>query len=68
MLPKEFDNKLYPDDESWEGGIMQLYKACSPVVKDLVKKVSGDVGGVPPQIKEQRLDESGVDGESVIMA
>jgi hypothetical protein len=47
---------------------MQLYKACSPVVKELVKKVSGDVGGVPPRIEEMRLDESGVDGESVVMA
>ena len=47
---------------------MQLYGKCSPLTKDLMKMISEDIAGLPPSMKEQRLDESGVDGESVWMA
>ena len=67
FLTKE-DGNLYPPDESWEGGIMQLYKACTPLVRDLLRRISTEVAGVPPALTEQRLDESGVDGESVWFA
>ena len=55
--------KLVPTDESWQGGIMQLYRACTPTTKDLVRELCPGVGGVPPKIVEDRsVDESGVDG------
>ena len=62
------ENVLTPPDESWTGGIMQLYARASPLVKDLLRSLSTDVAGVPPKLSEQRLDESGVDGASVWMA
>ena len=68
FVPRGDERNLYPPDESWEGGIMQLYYACSPLVRDLLRRLSSDDAGVPPAITEQRLDESGVDGESVWFA
>ena len=69
FLPKDREEaNLYPPDESWEGGIMQLYYACSPLVQKLLRKLSTEIAGVPPAFNEQRLDESGVDGESVWFA
>jgi len=59
---------LSPPDESWEGGIMQLFAACSPLTRDLLRRLSTEVAGVPPSLNEQRLDVSGVDGESVWFA
>ena len=59
---------LAPPDESWQGGIMQLYSACSPVVRDLLRRLSSETAGVPPTLREQRIDASGVDGESVWFA
>lgn len=59
---------LVPPDETWQGGIMQLYRAAAPTCVDILRKVigSGDgsnQGGVPPRITEDRsIDESGVDG------
>jgi len=66
LLPR--GNAIVPPDESWEGGIMQLFSVCSPLVKDLLRKISVSTAGVPPSLREQRLDASGVDGESVWMA
>jgi len=54
---------LCPTDESWEGGIMQLYGASSPLVRGLLRKVSKN--DLAPKLEEQRLDESGVDGISL---
>lgn len=51
-LPKGPENRLFPDDESWEGGIMQLYGKCAPLTKDLMKKISADIAGIPPSMKE----------------
>merc|ERR1719453_2241840 len=59
---------LSPPDESWQGGIMQLYAACSPMVRDLLRRLSQETAGVPPALREQRIDASGVDGESVWFA
>eukprot|EP00802_Teleaulax_amphioxeia_P018671 Tamp_18874.p1 GENE.Tamp_18874~~Tamp_18874.p1 ORF type:complete len:347 (+),score=70.09 Tamp_18874:133-1041(+) len=54
---------LCPVDESWEGGIMQLYKACTPLVRQLLRKtIKNDLA---PKLDEQRLDDSGVDGISL---
>ena len=68
FLPKGEDGNLYPPDESWEGGIMQLYAACTPMVRDILRRISNEIAGVPPSLKEQRIDPSGVDGEAVWFA
>lgn len=54
---------LCPTDESWEGGIMQLYGACSPLVRSILRKAS--INDLAPTMSEQRLDDSGVDGTSL---
>jgi len=59
------DIKLVPTDESWQGGIMQLYRAASPTTKDILKALcpTSATTGVPPNVIEDRsIDESGVDG------
>lgn len=66
FLPRQ--QTLTPPDESWEGGIMQLFAAASPLTRELLQSLSTSVAGVPPSLTEQRLDQSGVDGESVWMA
>lgn len=55
---------LVPPDESWQGGIMQLYRAVAPVAKQLVRDLTLDAAsGVPSRVTEDRsVDESGVDG------
>jgi hypothetical protein len=68
FLPKGEGGELTPLDESWEGGIMQLYAAASPLTRELLSSVSNSIAGVPPRMKEQRLDASGVDGESLWVA
>jgi len=47
---------------------MQLFAVTSPLTRDLLKMISKSIAGVPPAMSEQRLDASGVDGESVWMA
>jgi len=62
---KNDEMKLVPCDESWQGGIMQLYRAASPTTKDILRQLcpTGATTGVPPKIIEDRsVDESGVDG------
>ena len=57
--------KLVPTDESWQGGIMQLYRAAAPSARDILSRLSPTTAttGVPPRIYEDRsIDESGVDG------
>mmetsp|Transcript_25640 Transcript_25640/g.54155 ORF Transcript_25640/g.54155 Transcript_25640/m.54155 type:complete len:363 (+) Transcript_25640:204-1292(+) len=57
--------KLIPPDESWQGGILQLYRAACPMAVELLREMSGTFrdAGVPPRIVEDRsIDESGVDG------
>jgi len=61
MLPQF--GVLSPTDESWVGGIMQLYGSCSPIVRTLLRKCS--TNDLAPQMSEQRLDVSGVDGISL---
>lgn len=39
---------------------MELYKSAAPCVRNLVRKAC--VKDLAPKIREQRLDESGVDG------
>ena len=59
------DVKLVPNDESWQGGIMQLYRSASPTTKDILRSLckTSATTGVPPTIIEDRsIDESGVDG------
>lgn len=54
---------LVPPDETWQGGIMQLYRAASPTCKEILRRYSPTPGGVPPKMIEDRsVDESGVDG------
>jgi hypothetical protein len=62
---KSQELKLVPTDESWYGGIMQLYRAASPTTKDILTQLSPTAAttGLPPKIIEDRsIDESGVDG------
>lgn len=68
FLPRGSEEALVPCDESWEGGIMQLFSVASPLVRELLMSLSTSVAGVPPSLREQRLDASGVDGESVWLA
>lgn len=59
---------LVPTDESWQGGIMQLYRAAAPTCEEILRSLSRDTAGVPPKVVEDRsVDESGVDGVGVIM-
>ena len=58
---------LCPTDESWQGGIMQLYRSAAPTAQQMVRALSNDVAGVPLRIVEDRtIDESGVDGVGII--
>lgn len=62
---KSAQMSLVPTDESWQGGIMQLYRAASPTTKDILRQCSPTTAttGVPPKVIEDRtVDESGVDG------
>mmetsp|Transcript_7793 Transcript_7793/g.18784 ORF Transcript_7793/g.18784 Transcript_7793/m.18784 type:complete len:345 (+) Transcript_7793:122-1156(+) len=58
------DTVLVPPDETWQGGIMQLYRACSYSCQEILRRFSRNgVGGVVPRLQEDRsIDESGVDG------
>lgn len=59
---------LVPPDETWQGGIMQLYRSCVPTCREILRKCSQDVGGIPPKIIEDRsIDESGVDGCGLLL-
>jgi len=53
---------LVPPDESWQGGIMQLYRAAAPTCEKILRQLTSQ-SGLPPRINEDRsVDESGVDG------
>jgi hypothetical protein len=45
---------------------MQLYAACKPMGRELVSRLSPGNLGARPRVREQRLDESGVDGEGLV--
>ncbi|KAJ1490870.1 hypothetical protein T484DRAFT_2018545 [Baffinella frigidus] len=64
LMPR--DGLLQATDENWPGGIMELYKSAAPCVRNLVRKAC--VKDLAPKIREQRLDESGVDGISLFTA
>jgi hypothetical protein len=56
---------LSPIDESWQGGIMQLYRSAAPTASALLRRLASATAGagVPPRVAEDRsVDESGVDG------
>ena len=60
---------LVPTDESWQGGIMQLYRSAAPTCSDVLRLFTRDDSGVPPRIVEDRsVDESGVDGVGLLKA
>lgn len=58
------DTVLVPPDETWQGGIMQLYRAASLACQEILRRYSRNAqGGVVPRLLEDRsFDESGVDG------
>merc|ERR1719162_121704 len=58
------DTILVPPDETWQGGIMQLYRAASLACQEILRRYSRNAqGGVVPRLQEDRsFDESGVDG------
>lgn len=54
---------LVPPDESWQGGIMQLYRAAAPMTEMVVREITAAGEGLPSRVSEDRsVDESGVDG------
>jgi len=60
---------LVPPDESWQGGIMQLYRAAVPTANKIVREwtLKDKSAGVPPRLNEDRsVDESGVDGVGLL--
>jgi len=58
---------LVPPDDTWQGGIMQLYRAASPTCEDILKQTFLSTAGLPPKVIEDRsVDESGVDGVSLL--
>jgi len=62
------DMVLVPTDESWQGGIMQLYRAAAPTCREILRRFSKGTAGVPPKIIEDRsIDDSGVDGVGLLM-
>ncbi|KAL7532262.1 hypothetical protein ACHAXR_004526 [Thalassiosira sp. AJA248-18] len=66
---KSQEMKLVPNDESWQGGIMQLYRAASPTSADILRQLDPTTAttGVPPKVFEERsIDESGVDGVGIL--
>lgn len=58
------DTVLVPPDETWQGGIMQLYRAASLAGQEILRRYTRNAqGGVVPRLQEDRsFDESGVDG------
>lgn len=63
------NSKLVPNDESWQGGIMQIYRAAAPTASLLLRQLTANDSGVPPRVTEDRsVDESGVDGVGLIAA
>lgn len=55
--------QLVPPDESWQGGIMQLYRSAAPTAQAILQKILSKSSAVPSRITEDRtVDESGVDG------
>jgi Domain of unknown function (DUF1995) len=66
--PSDYDGRefvLTPIDESWQGGIMQLYRSAAPTASALLRRLmaASNDGGLPSRIVEDRsVDESGVDG------
>lgn len=59
---------LVPPDETWQGGIMQLYRSAEPTCRDILRRCSRNTGGIPPKITEDRsIDESGVDGVGLLI-
>lgn len=68
----QVDNKqnvvLVPPDESWQGGIMQLYSSAAPTCTEIMRRYTQDTSnGIPPRIVEDRsVDESGVDGVGLL--
>jgi len=62
LMPR--DGALIATDEDWPGGIMQLFNIASPLTRNLLRRLND----AAPQLQEQRLDESGVDGISLWMA
>mmetsp|Transcript_29649 Transcript_29649/g.42059 ORF Transcript_29649/g.42059 Transcript_29649/m.42059 type:complete len:270 (+) Transcript_29649:844-1653(+) len=62
------DLLLVPPDETWQGGIMQLYRAAAPTCQEILRKFAKNEGGLPPRMVEDRsVDESGVDGVGLWM-
>ncbi|KAL3942425.1 MAG: hypothetical protein SGBAC_003384 [Bacillariaceae sp.] len=64
------DSVLVPPDETWQGGIMQLYRACSYSCQEILRRYSRNAdGGVVPRLQEDRsVDDSGVDGIGLWLA
>ena len=64
------DTVLVPPDETWQGGIMQLYRAASFASQEILRRYSRNAeGGVVPRLNEDRsVDESGVDGIGLFLA
>jgi len=58
------DTTLVPPDETWQGGIMQVYRAAALATQEILRRYSRNAqGGVVPRLVEDlSYDETGVDG------
>jgi hypothetical protein len=65
------DSVLVPPDESWQGGIMMLYRAVLPTAQSIMRRYLQKIttSSITERIMEDRsVDESGVDGVSKLTA
>ena len=61
------ESVLTPPDESWQGGIMQLYRAALPTATAILRRLAVSDASLPAAVVEDRsVDESGVDGVGLL--
>lgn len=69
LLPRGEARTLTPPDETWQGGIMQLFLAAEPLARDLLRALAPPTAtGARARVSATRLDASGVDGEGLLVA
>jgi hypothetical protein len=65
----ESSSMLVPPDESWQGGIMQLYRAAAPTAKAILRQIQSIRSSTQMTtriVEDRTVDESGVDGIGIM--
>jgi hypothetical protein len=65
----ESSSMLVPPDESWQGGIMQLYRAAAPTAQAILRQIQtirSSTQMTTRIVEDRTIDESGVDGIGII--